>query len=71
MERRVALIEDLLARIPAARPVIQVTYGPLSPVIRMPDRYVVSHHDSSSATYRRHSSGPIDEQSNHVPHAKG
>lgn len=45
MERRVALIEDLLARIPAAPPVIQVTYGPLSPVIRMPDRYVVSHHD--------------------------
>ncbi len=45
MEQRVALIEDLLARIPAGRPVIQITYGPLSPVIKMPDRYVVSHYD--------------------------
>ncbi|MBY2918420.1 methyltransferase domain-containing protein [Rhizobium leguminosarum] len=45
MERRVALLEDLLARIPAGRPVIQITYGPLSPVIKMPDRYVVSHYD--------------------------
>ncbi|MER8576318.1 class I SAM-dependent methyltransferase [Mesorhizobium sp. M1409] len=45
MEQRVALVEDLLARIPAGRPVIQITYGPLSPVIKMPDRYVVSHYD--------------------------
>ncbi|AGS24555.1 phospholipid N-methyltransferase PmtA [Rhizobium etli] len=45
MERRVALLEDLLARIPAGRPVIQITYGPLSPVIKMPDRYEVSHYD--------------------------
>ncbi|TJV97103.1 MAG: methyltransferase domain-containing protein [Mesorhizobium sp.] len=45
MERRVALLEDLLDRIPPGRPVIQITYGPLSPVIKMPDRYVVSHYD--------------------------
>ncbi|MER9191531.1 phospholipid N-methyltransferase PmtA [Mesorhizobium australicum] len=45
MQQRVALVEDLLARIPAGRPVIQITYGPLSPVIKMPDRYVVSHYD--------------------------
>lgn len=45
MEKRVALLEDLLARIPPGRPVIQITYGPLSPVIKMPDRYVVSHYD--------------------------
>ena len=45
MEQRVGLLEDLLARIPAGRPVIQITYGPLSPVIKMPDRYVVSHYD--------------------------
>ncbi|MER8428398.1 phospholipid N-methyltransferase PmtA [Mesorhizobium sp. M0633] len=44
MEQRVALVEDLLARIPAGRPLIQITYGPLSPVIKMPDRYVVSHY---------------------------
>ncbi|TIT33205.1 MAG: methyltransferase domain-containing protein, partial [Mesorhizobium sp.] len=43
MAQRVGLLEDLLARIPAGRPVIQITYGPLSPVIKMPDRYVVSH----------------------------
>lgn len=45
MEQRVGLLEDLLARIPRGRPVIQITYGPLSPVIKMPDRYVVSHYD--------------------------
>lgn len=45
METRVALLEDLLARIPVGQPVIQITYGPLSPVIRMPDRYVLSHYD--------------------------
>ncbi|UXN57725.1 phospholipid N-methyltransferase PmtA [Phyllobacterium zundukense] len=45
MERRVGLLEGLLDRIPAGRPVIQITYGPLSPVIKMPDRYVVSHYD--------------------------
>ncbi|WP_179296565.1 MULTISPECIES: phospholipid N-methyltransferase PmtA [unclassified Mesorhizobium] len=35
MEQRVGLLEDLLARIPAGRPVIQITYGPLSPVIKI------------------------------------
>ncbi|MCW1410693.1 class I SAM-dependent methyltransferase [Rhizobium sp. 1AS11] len=45
MEKRVALLEDLLVRVPVGRPVIQITYGPLSPVTRMPDRYVVSHYD--------------------------
>ncbi|MCW0002272.1 class I SAM-dependent methyltransferase [Pararhizobium sp. YC-54] len=45
MNQRVLLIEDLLARIPPGRPVIQITYGPLSPVVKMPDRYVVSHYD--------------------------
>src|SRR5690606_11738820 len=29
---RVALIEDLLGRVPAGRPVIQITYGAVSPV---------------------------------------
>ncbi len=45
MERRVALIEDLLSRVPAGRPVMQITYGLLSPVIKMPGRYEVSHYD--------------------------
>nr|WP_278116387.1 methyltransferase domain-containing protein [Mesorhizobium sp. WSM4875]WIE94777.1 methyltransferase domain-containing protein [Mesorhizobium sp. WSM4875] len=45
MVKRIALLENLLARIPAGAPVIQITYGPLSPVIKMPERYVVSHYD--------------------------
>jgi len=32
MAKRVELLEDLLARIPNGRPVIQITYGPFSPV---------------------------------------
>ena len=45
MHRRVALIEDLLGRIPVGRPVVQISYGPLSPVVAMPDRYQISHLD--------------------------
>lgn len=45
MHRRVALIEDLLARVPVGRPVVQISYGPLSPVVAMPDRYRISHLD--------------------------
>jgi phosphatidylethanolamine/phosphatidyl-N-methylethanolamine N-methyltransferase len=32
MARRISYLEDMLRRIPLGRPVIQVTYGPLSPV---------------------------------------
>jgi phosphatidylethanolamine/phosphatidyl-N-methylethanolamine N-methyltransferase len=32
MAQRVSYLEDMLTRIPLGRPVIQVTYGPLSPV---------------------------------------
>ena len=45
MAQRVALLEDLLGRIPPGRPVIQITYGPLSPVTKLPGRYEVSHYD--------------------------
>ncbi|MDX3926669.1 MAG: class I SAM-dependent methyltransferase [Shinella sp.] len=45
MHRRVALIEDLLSRIPRGRPVVQISYGPVSPVTAMPDRYQISHLD--------------------------
>jgi len=45
MHRRVALIEDLLSRVPVGRPVVQISYGPLSPVVAMPDRYQISHLD--------------------------
>ncbi|MGE7370115.1 phospholipid N-methyltransferase PmtA [Neorhizobium sp. NPDC001467] len=45
MERRIALIEDLLDRMPAGRPVIQITYGPVSPVIAKPSSYKIKHYD--------------------------
>ena len=45
MHKRVSLIEDLLSRIPAGRPVVQISYGPLSPVVAMPDRYQITHLD--------------------------
>lgn len=45
MEARIRLIDDLLTRIPAGRPVVQITYGPVSPVIAKPDRYHIQHFD--------------------------
>ncbi|ACP27395.1 putative RNA adenine methylase transferase [Sinorhizobium fredii NGR234] len=45
MHRRVELIEDLLSRIPFGRPVVQISYGPMSPVVAMPDRYRIQHYD--------------------------
>jgi len=45
MERRIALLESLLDRIPAGRPVMQITYGPVSPIIANPDRYRIKHYD--------------------------
>ena len=45
LERRVALMRDLLARIPAGRPVVQITHGPLSPLPAMPDIYTTAHFD--------------------------
>lgn len=45
MYKRVAFIEGLLARMPVGRPVVQISYGPLSPVVAMPDRYQISHYD--------------------------
>lgn len=45
MPERVALIEDLLGRIPAGRPVVQITYGPRSPVAPGRGNYVVEKLD--------------------------
>lgn len=45
MHMRVSLIDNLLTRVPIGRPVIQISYGPLSPVVAMPDRYQISHYD--------------------------
>ena len=44
-ERRIAFVEDLLNRIPAGRPIVQITYGPLSPVPGRRGNFSVEHHD--------------------------
>jgi phosphatidylethanolamine/phosphatidyl-N-methylethanolamine N-methyltransferase len=45
MNRRIAYINDLLDRLPPGRPVIQITYGPLSPVPARHGEYSVKHFD--------------------------
>lgn len=42
-ERRLALVLDLLERVPVGRPVVQITYGLLSPVVALPAGYEVRH----------------------------
>ena len=41
--RRIAYLEDLLNRIPEGRPVVQLTYGPLSPIPPGRGDYTVEH----------------------------
>ena len=43
--QRVRYIEDLLGRIPAGRPIVQLTYGPRSPVPPGRGDYTVEHFD--------------------------
>lgn len=45
VRRRIAYLEDLLDRIPAGRPVVQITYGPLSPIPAGRGDYSVRHFD--------------------------
>ena len=45
MARRIALIEDLLDRVPPGRPVVQFCYGPASPVVAHGASFEVVHHD--------------------------
>ncbi|HEY4192000.1 MAG TPA: class I SAM-dependent methyltransferase [Mesorhizobium sp.] len=45
VQRRIAYLEGLLARIPAGRPVLQITYGPLSPIPAGKGDYTVKHYD--------------------------
>lgn len=42
---RIAIIEDLLRRIPHGRPIVQITYGPLSPVPAGRGNYKIEHLD--------------------------
>lgn len=41
--KRRTLVLDLLERLPAGRPVVQITYGLLSPVVALPAGYEVRH----------------------------
>lgn len=41
--KRLSLILDLLERVPKGRPVVQITYGLLSPVVALPAGYEVRH----------------------------
>jgi len=45
MQARVALLESLLDRLPPGRPVMQISYGAVSPIIARPDRYHIKHFD--------------------------
>ena len=45
VEKRVALMEDLLARLPEGRPVMQITYGPMPPVPVKGTGFSVRHFD--------------------------
>lgn len=42
---RIKLIESLLDRLEPGRPVIQFSYGPMSPVLANRGSYMVQHHD--------------------------
>jgi len=43
--QRIAYVSDLLDRIPPGRPIVQLTYGPLSPVPPRRGNYSVEHFD--------------------------
>jgi len=45
VEKRVRYVCDLLDRIPPGRPIVQLTYGPLSPVPPRRGDYTVEHFD--------------------------
>jgi len=45
VEQRIAFVEDLLGRIPPGRPIMQITYGPRSPVPARGRSFSVEHYD--------------------------
>jgi phosphatidylethanolamine/phosphatidyl-N-methylethanolamine N-methyltransferase len=45
VERRIALVNGVLDRLPAGRPLVQFTYGPLSPVPQRRGDYSIEHFD--------------------------
>jgi phosphatidylethanolamine/phosphatidyl-N-methylethanolamine N-methyltransferase len=45
VEKRIRYIESILDRLPPGRPIMQLTYGPLSPVPPGKGNYIVEHYD--------------------------
>ncbi|MDM9647099.1 phospholipid N-methyltransferase PmtA [Rhizobium sp. S163] len=45
MQARIAMLESVLDRLPAGRPFVQISYGPVSPIIARPERYHIQHFD--------------------------
>lgn len=45
VERRIAIVEDMMRRMPPGRPMVQITYGPLSPVPARRGNFTIEHHD--------------------------
>ncbi len=45
MQDRIRLLESLLDRLPPGRPVVQISYGPVSPIIAKPHSYHIQHFD--------------------------
>lgn len=45
LKKRVSFVGDVLSRLPAGRPLVQFSYGPLPPVPARSGQFVVKHHD--------------------------
>ncbi|MBY5334044.1 methyltransferase domain-containing protein [Rhizobium leguminosarum] len=45
MTKRISLLESLLDRLPTGRPMVQISYGAISPIAANPDRYHIQHFD--------------------------
>jgi phosphatidylethanolamine/phosphatidyl-N-methylethanolamine N-methyltransferase len=43
MATRIRLIDELLSMLPVGRPVIQISYGPISPLVARPELYTIKH----------------------------
>lgn len=43
MESRIKLLDELLSLMPHGRPVIQISYGPISPIVAKPELYTIKH----------------------------
>ncbi|KJF75269.1 phospholipid N-methyltransferase PmtA [Agrobacterium arsenijevicii] len=45
MAARIKLLDELLKRVPHGRPVMQISYGPISPIVAQPHLYHIRHFD--------------------------